>query len=341
MDVWMDKLGLNPPSEGGDPHRQFLMDLGIELEPVIARLYEKAMNERVYQPVVVPVAHPKYEFLIGTPDRLVTGQTLGVELKSESDYSDEFGEPGTDQVPYHYLIQCAHYMAIMEYSHWDVALLKSGSAFSIYHLHRDLDLENEMIDQLREWWDYHIIKKIPPDLDGSDAWKRYIKQKFPMETLPVVKTTEARTLMLVSSLRTIRGAAEDLEFQQTKVENALKEIIGEHSGLIGEFGRITWKKTKDSNHVDWQAAFHDLAQKTNDAGWAADSIKAQTTTKPGTRRFLLNTRKDWIFNGTGIEAGSIGTNQISGNAGNRIHSVSGPGKSLNRGSIRDGGKTSS
>src|SRR5206468_5571892 len=37
-----------------------------------------------------------YPLLLATPDRFVEGESMGVELKSESAYSDKFGDPGTE-----------------------------------------------------------------------------------------------------------------------------------------------------------------------------------------------------------------------------------------------------
>src|SRR6266849_2791235 len=151
MDVWLDKMGLK--EETPDPDRDFLLDLGNSLEPVIAGLYEKQTGRTLI--ALAPPGiweHPKHPMLLGSPDRLVRGERRGVELKSENLFQDKFGESGTDQVPEHYLIQCAHYMAITNYDAWDVALLHGGARFNIYTINRDLELEKAMVEQLLNWW---------------------------------------------------------------------------------------------------------------------------------------------------------------------------------------------
>lgn len=340
MDVYMDKLGLNPQSTGtGDPHRQFLLNLGTELEPVIARLYEKETKERVYQPTVVPVRHPEHDFLIGTPDRLVQGRTIGVELKSESLYADEFGEPGTDQVPYNYLIQCAHYMAVMDYDQWDVALLKAGSAFLIYHIHRDIGLEMEMIDWLRDWWNLHIIRKVPPDMDGSEGWRRYLKQKYPRDLLPV-KRVDDQALSAVAFLKTIRQTIDDNELAKTHAENALKDMIGEHAGITGDFGTITWRKSRDTQHTDWQAVASDLVAQlawTPQNGAYQSIVAKHTGPRPGVRRFLFSPRKGWQFNGPAFRIGNRTTPEIGGNARDGLNRLGSSSEGAHRSQVRDGG----
>src|SRR6266852_4597282 len=66
-----------------DPDRDFLLDLGNSLEPVIAGLYEKQTGRTLI--ALAPPGiweHPKHPMLLGSPDRLVRGERRGVELKS-------------------------------------------------------------------------------------------------------------------------------------------------------------------------------------------------------------------------------------------------------------------
>ena len=181
MDVWIEKMGL-AGEDIPDPNRDFLLNLGTAMEPVISELYSRETGRNVFQPR--RYAHKKLHWLIGSPDRLVVGEKRGVELKTESMYVDQFGEPGTDEVPDQYLIQCAVYMAIMEYPVWDIALLKAGTSFTIYTIKRDMDLETHLLTELNDWWQRHIVEKHPPDIDGSGAWTLYLRKTYPRDIEP-------------------------------------------------------------------------------------------------------------------------------------------------------------
>src|SRR6266704_808855 len=280
MDVYLEKTGM-ADEQPEDKNRQFLLELGTQLEPVIAKLYERETGKHLQLPSPARRQHPEHAILFGSPDRLVEGENCGVELKTENQFMNEFGEAGTDQVPYHYLIQCAHYMAVTGYEQWDVALLHGGARFSIYPLHRDKELEGYMIDELRHWWDHHIVQNVRPDVDGSDAWKTYLKKKYPVNLLPVFES-DAESLDMVRHLAVARIALHSWEVEEAELENRIKLAIGEHDGLEGDFGKITWKRTRDGKTTDFTAAFEWLANKTGTPHEMRDQILNQfTNTKPG------------------------------------------------------------
>jgi putative phage-type endonuclease len=102
MDVWLDKTGrTDVEPEIIDPDRKFLLELGQEMEKGIARLYTlKTGRELEPIPEHALLIHPKFPTLIGTPDRLVLGESRGVEIKTENSFQHKFGEPGEpDAIP--------------------------------------------------------------------------------------------------------------------------------------------------------------------------------------------------------------------------------------------------
>ena len=291
MDVYLEKTGM-VEDKPEDKDRQFLLDLGQDLEPVVARLYERETGKRLLVPG--RWQHPNHPVLVGTPDRVVEGLRIGVELKTENQFQNEFGEPGSDQVPYHYLVQCLHYMAVGNYGQWDVAVLHGGARFAIYHIQRNVELEEYMVDELLQWWDRHIVQGQLPEVDASPAWKSFLRQKYPANVLPILPTDQD-TLTGIENLATARRFAEYWDIQKTVCETRLKLAIGDHEGFVGEFGKLTWRRTKDGQHIDWQSAFNYLTNKITLPGEQRESILGMFThTTPGTRRFLFTPRKDWL-----------------------------------------------
>jgi putative phage-type endonuclease len=302
MDVWLEKMNL--ATEVTDPAHTFLLELGQELEPVVARLYEKRTGRTLYAPANAYV-HPMYSALRGNPDRLVQGETRGVELKTETVYSDKFGEPGTDEVPFHYLVQCAHYMMLLDYPAWDIALLKNGTTFSIYTIERDMELERDMAEQLTAWWVKHVVGKVPPDVDGSGAWKAYLRKRFPSDILPVLDA-DKNVLSVISSLQVVRQILSKYEGVKDALENRVKMVIGPHQGIEGSFGKITWKKSKDTTSVNWEAAFRYLGEDTSTTAEEMEAIiNAKSTHRAGSRRFLLHVKEGWMYGDRQIEASDI------------------------------------
>jgi putative phage-type endonuclease len=337
MDVWMDKKGLVP--ERTDPDREFLLDLGVKLEPVIAGLYEDATGRKLIRPDAVR-RHKEHLVLLANPDRLVNGELRGVELKSENIFSNQFGEPGTDEVPQHYALQCMHYMAVMDFPYWDIAVLHGGAQFSIYQLRRDAELESMMVKHLLAWWQKHIVDGVPPEVDSSDAWRVYLHQKYPLNIRPIAEIAPEKS-ELIDRLYRVRGMEKSVEALRAELENQLKDAIGDCDGVTSPYGRVTWKKTKDSEHIDWEGAFKALYANSSPPAQTImrEAIVRCTSTRPGVRRFLFTPRKDFYGIGPNEARTILESASALLSAGDGEHSVGGSSEGTDRSAIRDGGET--
>jgi putative phage-type endonuclease len=299
-DVWLAKMDMAPEKRDTEP-----MWWGRELEAIIARRYTERTGNALLDPQHEDgrkrlVYHPDFPHLIGSPDRLVIGKERGLEIKTASPWmSEEWGEEGSDSIPRHHLIQCAHYMAITGFRRWDVAVLIGGSDFRVYHLCADPDIEQAMVERLNNWWAMRIIDRIPPPIDGSPAAKRYLSSKFPKHMTPRMKAT-ARMEELASSLgeATVKRVA--AEEQVTYFQNLLKESIGEAEGADGEGWRVTWKQSKNRTYTDWEqvaqtlrAAMEKVATGHGDAAFSA-AVDIHTETSEGIRpfRFTVSSKEE-------------------------------------------------
>ena len=257
LDVWLNKTG-RAPEQPIDPDREDLLFLGNALEPAIASMYSRKTNRELVQ-VKGIVHHKEFPCIIGTPDRLVVGERRGVELKSENLFVDNFGDPGTDEVPEYYAVQCLQYMAIEDFDAWDLALLHGGAKFAIYTLNRNREVEIEMIGLLREWWERHVVADVPPPIDGSESATRYLANEFRRNARPLeLATAEEETLAL--ELGRIRAQFAELEDYKKLLENRIRQAIGDRDGIRGSFGKVTWKRTKDGTEIDFVAAYHDATR---------------------------------------------------------------------------------
>jgi putative phage-type endonuclease len=305
MDVWLEKTGRVEPDNEINEDREFLLALGTEMEAGIARLYtRKTGRELEIIPPGAVLIHPKHHVLLGTPDRLVLGESRGVEIKMENSFQHKFGEVGEPgAIPELYEIQCRHYMAITDRDVWDLPVLKGGAKLNIHTLDRDRELEDMLIEQLLDWWNTYVIPDVPPPLDGSDAWTRYLGKQFRSNVLPLKQADESAEFWF----RMREDSSEEIarfQSQKAEAENHLREIIGEHEGLQGSFGRFTWKKTKDSKTTDFEKASR-VRVKASSRCWipttpnfstsltwhgksrAASTrrLERRTSPKPGYRRF--------------------------------------------------------
>ncbi|KVS50668.1 endonuclease [Burkholderia cepacia] len=158
-ELYLDKLGLAPPREETERMR-----MGRRLEAVIADEYALTRVVKLRRRNQ-PVRHPKYPWMLASPDRLVEGQRLGLEAKSVDPAAFRFGEwgdEGSDQVPTHYLLQVCHYMCVLDYARWDLAALVGGNHLRVYTIHRDVELEEMLIEREHAFWQ-HVERREPPE----------------------------------------------------------------------------------------------------------------------------------------------------------------------------------
>ena len=70
------------------------------------------------------------------------------------------------------------------------------------------------------------------------------------------------------------------------MENALRFLIGERTGIEGPGFRVTYKRAKDSQRIGWEEYAGSLERMVGDAAYDLKSL--YTYTKPGTRRLLVS-----------------------------------------------------
>lgn len=281
LDVWLDKRGQAEPKV-----ETMAMKMGNLLEPVVATLYAEETGATLVEPGFM--RHPIREWQIGTPDRIALAHGFDtslpgwwdtlIEIKTARSGND-WGEPGTDQIPRHYLTQVAWYLGLTELPIAHLAVLIGASEYRRYVVHRDMDLEAVLLERCDEFWKTNILGGQMPQVDGSESASKYIASRFPrnIEPLRVASTEE---LDLAHRLAKARAATAAAEREQAEAENLLKSAIGEAEGLdLGPFGKITWKATKPRETTDWKAV-------AAEANIPAEVITRHTKTGEANRRFL-------------------------------------------------------
>ena len=279
LDVWLEKRGLSDPVI-----ENRAMRIGKRMEPVLLAEYEDETGRHA-ESWQQHLKHEEFEFLTGTPDAIVTSEPRGVELKTAGlRQIDRWGEPGTDHVPEEYLIQCSWYMMLTNFELWDLAALLGGQDFRVYQIARNPELEAMMCEAALGFWSSHVIADVPPELDGSESARRYVERQYRRNVQPLRQATltEVQLLERLVDARLRWGAIEE---EKERCETLVKAAIGDADGLEWVNGKVTWKATKDSSKVDWEALARSL-------GVQSDLIKKHTEIKPGVRRLLVSPAKE-------------------------------------------------
>lgn len=245
---------------------------GTVLEEVVAREFAEREGLKVHR-INNIITSPEHPFMLANIDRKISGQNVGLECKTANARRAE--EWKDDELPTEYYVQVQHYCAVRGWEGCWVACLIGGQHFVHKFVPRSEDFIKEMIAGEREFWEGHVVPRIPPKLGAFDV-------------VNVPQTAEEMLAPTPEDLDTARELAEvlgflsQLEERKDALENALKARIGSAAGLEGV---ATFRKSKDRAKTDWEGVCKELSP-------SAELIQKHTETVEGTRRFLFKFKKE-------------------------------------------------
>lgn len=278
-DVWMDKIGIAPPDEMESEAAYW----GKVLEPVLCDEYARRENVRLVHPPFDVVRSAEFPWMLGSPDRFVDGQRIGVDVKMAGlRQARRWGQEGSDFVPDEYVAQAQWYLALTDYERWDVAVLL-GQRFKIYRVFPHRELQEALIKMGGDFWRDYVEPQIPPTADQSEAAKRMLQQLYPREQEPLRPATGPE-ILFVSQLRQVTHEIDRYEQQRNWCLNQLRAHIGLADGIEGPGFKVTWRRTKDRRTVNWESLAKSLLEKTVQSTEIKKMwVDEHTETKPGMR----------------------------------------------------------
>ena len=149
-ELWLEKRGQLAPADLSD---NASVHWGIRLESAIADEYAERHQVKLRN-VNATRRLKDADFVMAHIDRDIVGEKRGLEVKTTSRFAlgDQWGAPGTDQVPDGYLVQCQHYMLVYGYPVWDLAVLIDGREYRDYRIPFDRGLADDLLAAEAEFW---------------------------------------------------------------------------------------------------------------------------------------------------------------------------------------------
>jgi predicted phage-related endonuclease len=150
----------------------------------------------------------------------------------------------------------------------------------IWELDHDAELEEEILTIGQSFLKDHVQAEVPPSWDGSKAANRLLMARWPTPD----ETFRKADLNMHGMARTyldLDAKIEALQKEQAIVEQALKEIIGDRTGLLGDGWKATWKAPR-MGYISWKDVAHDVAGRKGVPSRVIDKHRS-----PPTRRFKL------------------------------------------------------
>jgi len=231
-DLWEQKIGIAPPVEETEP-----MLWGKLLEGVIREEYARRTGFNV-QPVKEMMRHAEHPWMFAHVDGRVSPNTI-LEVKTTRD-TRGWGDPGTDEIPLHFLTQTHHYLAVTQAEVCDVAVLFGGQDLQLYQVLRDPEIEQQLIDGEADFWRHVIDAEPPPPVSLHDAMRRW--GHFNAQGYAVAGETEQQAIAVLRRSQQLRR---ELDEAEERAKLTVMEMLGETGQtlvhpLTGEI-LATWK----------------------------------------------------------------------------------------------------
>lgn len=252
VDVWLEKTG----KASGQP-TNLAMRFGTFAEEFVASEYSQATGLLVKEPDSEFI-HPEYAYCRAHLDRFVfdapeNNKELGspkkiLECKTASPFRQEqWGDSGSNQVPFSYLCQCIWYMAITGLPTTDLAVLFGNSDFRIYTIDRDLELELIILEKANIFWNEHVLKDIPPQTSSEEDCKKLFDKSSPENFIEV----DEALLQMAIDYKALLAKEEEIAESINHIKQIFMNTMQDAESIrFNNRDLITWKRTKPVSRFD-------------------------------------------------------------------------------------------
>lgn len=237
-DIYYDKL--NIASAEDDTGNWVALEMGHLLEDLVAKIFQKKTGLEIYQ-VKKMFCHPQYRFMLADVDyfvKLPDGGSAILEIKTTNyNARDRWWKDGEAVVPPYYETQGRHYMAVMDLDKAYFCCLYGNTEDEVIvrELNRDFSYEDEMLYLEQDFWEQHVMKKLPPPYteDGTLIIESSRRHFGPADlSAPAVELKPEITSVLMQYLK-LQEEKRSSEKYSKKLEQEMLRLRGM---MIAEMG---------------------------------------------------------------------------------------------------------
>lgn len=278
LQLWMEKTGragMLPATETDDDRSPTYW--GALLEPIVAAHYTRRTGNRVRR-VNAVLQHPQFPWMLANIDREVMGAP-DVQILECKTAGIQGAWLWRDGVPEHVQLQVMHQLAVSGKQAADVAVLIGGQELQIYRIERDEAMINQLATLEWMFWDY-VEQDLQPPADGSESADAALRALYPRDSGATLDLRQDLVMSAVfSDLLAVREVLSTNNALEAQLKQSIQQRMGDSSRALFDSGEVSFKRSKDGTTLDTArltAAHPDLVQQF-------------TVTKPGSRRFLVQT----------------------------------------------------
>jgi len=230
-DVWASKvfpMDESPASAamlaGQRLERSVLSWAAAELGYKIVRNQRRVSREN-------PVLRATLDAIVKDRPEIIEAKTCAI-MGPSPEY-DQYGEPGTDEVPDRVIVQVHHQFAVLgsQYRIAWVPCLIGGRGYLMYRIQRQNELVEAIVDRDLEFWHQYVLTRTPPPQARIrlEILKRIRRE--PNKTVPIDPT-------LVEAYETARAAETEARKRKEEAQAALLAAMGDAEAGDPGNGRV-------------------------------------------------------------------------------------------------------
>lgn len=193
-------------------------------------------------------AHDDHDFIRTNLDGWIVGHEKGKGIfEAKTAHYMLRGDWEGDDVPNAYLLQCQHNMFVMDADFAYLAVLIGGNTFKYYFIERDHELIASLFKIESNFWEHHVLPRIPPEMTGLEAEKDMLRDMYPtsMDDDTTLFNLPNECIERLETIDVIKQLMDELKKEKTKNENELKAIMGDAEWAYAGVHKVTWKTAKD------------------------------------------------------------------------------------------------
>jgi len=265
FDVYELVLGLKPPKDLSDNEA---VKAGIMFEDGVGKLFMDKTGIKIRM-ASKTINSKKWPIAQAHIDAKVVGEKVGVEIKTTASWNaSNWGEEMSRDIPPNYLDQINHYLYVTGWDYWWCVVLIGGNKLQVYKIERDEKQISELIQKEKDFWNNHILKKIPPEpMSAEEAMLQFPESS---EELEEIKATPL-LMNLIATGQDLRKKESEIKAQKSENNKDIMNHMKSAAVIVAEDGRrvATWisgtksgldQKALKLAHPDLVEKFHRVSE---------------------------------------------------------------------------------
>jgi putative phage-type endonuclease len=252
LHVWLDKTGQldwdgNAATKWGSRFEDDVLDEFVEGHP-----------ELIVTPKPGMFADPSEPWRTASLDAEALGEdgleVVEVKTGQLRRSQDQWGEPGTDEIPLHYLTQVTWSCEVRQAARWRLAFLPLDELedYREYAGEFSPTLGAQLRDRVAPWRQTHLIGGVEPDADGLADTTDILGLLAATRIKPVTGEIDRRALLWQTGAITNHLAVNEFTAAKDEYINLLRQAMltaGVEEGQVDGVTVATWKPNRSGKRV--------------------------------------------------------------------------------------------